>query len=60
MKTLATIALTLAMLTAAIACTADDRSLLTISPDWPRDGSMMICSVIRCWTMPQPTLTNQK
>jgi hypothetical protein len=23
-----------------------------VSDDWPRDGSMMICSVVCCWTVP--------
>jgi hypothetical protein len=33
---------------------ADDDQSPRISPDWPGDSSMMICSVIRCWTIPQP------
>lgn len=44
MKTLTTIALTLAMLTPASA---------QVGTAWPRDGSMMICSVISCWTTAQ-------
>jgi hypothetical protein len=31
---------------------AADDDWPTVSDDWPRDGSRMICSVVRCWTIP--------